>query len=314
MSFSSDIKKELCSVKLKKDHCILAELSGIIYLSGTLALGSGGLSIVVNTENPDVVRRTLSLAKSTFSIDGELSLKKGPLKKNDIYVMRFSGREQVLFLLERLGLSIDGGVQVSEHRFLEITAQPCCQAAFIRGAFLGGGVASDPQKQYQIEFVTGSPATASVLCDVISRAGFSSKITQRKDSHVVYSKDGENIINLLTFIGAHSSVLALEDVRIMKDILNNVNRRLNFDTANIDRTVTSASAQTANILLSAEQIGFDHQPKALRDTAELRLAYPEASLAELADLSGGTSKSGINHRLRKLNEIAKGLRETLKEE
>lgn len=269
---------------------------------------------MLTTQNQNVVRRTLSLAKSLFSIECELSVKTGQLKKSEIYVMRFSGRDKVLSILADSGLTIDRGIGLSHERLLEVTKQPCCQASFIRGAFLGGGVASDPKKQYQIEFVTSSAITADALLDVIVRSGFSSKITQRKDAYVVYSKDGENIINLLTFIGAHSSVLALEDVRIMKDILNNVNRRLNFDTANIDRTVASAAAQTANILLIAERIGFDNLPKSLRDTAELRLAYPEASLSELSALSGGTSKSGINHRLRKLNEIAKSLNGTKKEE
>lgn len=309
LSFSADVKTECCEVHGKHLHCLRAELAGLVLLSGTISLGSGGLSLLLNTESRGVVTRIFSLVKRVYGLECELLSKTGPLKKNEVYSVRISGREQVLSILDDLGIAVSLGIRLQPEAFSALTQRECCQAAFLRGAFLGGGSISDPQKEYHLEFVVSMPSLAEPLCALLQGFSLNARQTQRKETSVVYIKGIEDIIGLLTRIGAHSSVMELENIRIFKDIRNNVNRQINCESANIDRTVRSAVQQAENIRFIEQSRGLEWLSPALREAAELRLSYPEASLSELAALCPGASRSGINHRLRKLNEIARTLRE-----
>lgn len=313
MSFSAAVKRELSCVSLKNSHCNLAELSGMIYMAGMITLGSGGLSLKINTENNDVVRRAIALFKSVFSIHCQLSKKTGQLKKKDTFVIQVSGRETVLGILKEIGLCFSGGIRLVEDRFLQIVEEDCCQKSFLRGAFLGSGSISDPTKIYHLEFVVNLKEFAQPLLNILNRQSLPAKLSHRKDDYIVYLKEIEGIITFLTLTGAHASVLELENIRILKEIRNNVNRRINCDNANIDRTVRSGTRQAEDIRLIAQEMGLEALPPALKEAAELRLAHPEASLIELADLSGGISRSGMNHRLKKLEQIAHTLRNAKEE-
>ena len=184
-----------------------------------------------------------------------------------------------------------------------------CKRAYIKGAFLGGGSISNPEKTYHLEFVTHDDEYAEDLSKLINQYGLNSKVIQRKSSFVIYLKEGEQIVDLLNIIGAHSSLLELENVRIMKEMRNNVNRLVNCETANLSKTVNAAVRQVESIKLIQNELGLARLPKNLREIAELRLSYPDESLKELGEmLNPPVGKSGVNHRLRRIEKIAEELR------
>ena len=190
-----------------------------------------------------------------------------------------------------------------------IISEESYKRAYIRGAFLGGGSISNPEKTYHLEFVTHNLDYAKELSDLINSYGLSSKVIQRKSSYVIYIKEGEQIVDLLNIIGAHSSLLELENIRIMKEMRNNVNRLVNCETANLSKTVNAAVRQVESIKMIQNEIGLNRLPKNLREIAELRLEYPDESLKELgAMLNPPVGKSGVNHRLRRIEKIAEELR------
>lgn len=306
MSFSSQVKTELCTVNLKSAHCMRAELAGIVYMSGSLTLASGGMSLICATEHSEVVTRLFSLVRHLYERECGLTLKNGQLKKSDTYLVTIAeGREASLDLLSNLGLILSGGIGVDDASFGSIIQLACCKISFIRGAFLGSGTLSDPHKAYHLEFVATREDMAQRLVSLLRGKKIEAKCISRKESWIVYLKESAQIITLLTLIGAHSSILELENIRILKEIRGNVNRQINCESANIDRTVRSGVEQAENIRLIEQYLGLDKLSFPLRETAELRLSYPEASLSELATLSNGNAtRSGINHRLRKLNQIA----------
>ena len=181
--------------------------------------------------------------------------------------------------------------------------------AYIKGAFLGGGSISNPEKTYHLEFVTHSEEYAQDLSKLINSFGLNSKVIQRKNSFIIYIKEGEQIVDLLNIVGAHTSLLELENIRIMKEMRNNVNRLVNCETANLSKTVNAAVRQVESIKLIQNSIGLQRLPKNLQEVAELRLSYPDESLKELGEmLDPPVGKSGINHRLRKIEKIAEEIR------
>ena len=185
----------------------------------------------------------------------------------------------------------------------------CCKRAFLRGAFLSVGSMSNPEKAYHLEYVCVDTQQAAQLIDILLVYGIHAKTVVRKKYQVVYIKESEEIVELLNVIGAHISLMKLENLRIFKDMRNSINRRVNCETANITKTVNAATKQIADIQYIKEHYGFDNLKDNLRQVAELRLEYPDAALKELGEyLSPPVGKSGVNHRLRKLSELAEKLR------
>lgn len=313
MSFSAKVKSEVCRIGELTRAEAKAELSAIMKVSGTLALsGNKQLSFRVTTENPSIARRIFKLLKQYFNIHTKLLVKKSnSFKKNNIYMVVITEELGVRSLLKEMGvlnnaegiISLDYGIPKD---FIE---GDDCKKAYIRGAFLGGGSISNPEKTYHLEFVTHNSDYAEELSKLINTYGLTSKVIQRKGSYIVYIKEGEQIVDLLNIIGAHSSLLELENVRIMKEMRNNVNRLVNCETANLSKTVNAAVRQVESIKLIQKEIGLQRLPKNLRDIAELRLIYPDESLKELGEfLNPPVGKSGVNHRLRKIEKIAEELR------
>ena len=187
---------------------------------------------------------------------------------------------------------------------------PCCRRAFLRGAFLASGSISDPEKFYHFEIVCATEPKALQIQSIMATFDIEAKIVMRKRYYVAYIKEGSQIVDMLNVMEAHVALMELENVRIMKEMRNSVNRKVNCETANINKTVSAAVRQMEDITYIRDQIGFDKLPEGLRDVALTRLAYPEAALKELGQLMASPlGKSGVNHRLRKLSEIAQGLRE-----
>ena len=315
MSFSSIAKNELCHISEDKECCRLSELSAILRMSGTIQIfGSHGMGFRITTENPAIARRIFTLLKIEFNIHTDILVKKNSsLKKNNVYMMDVSaalGAKNILIRTGMLKESESGVINFNNKIPSDIIKKNCCRRSYLRGAFLGGGSLSNPEKTYHMEFVTNSHEHAEELMKLINSFNLNSKVIERKHNFIVYLKEGENIIDLLNVIGAHTALLELENVRIYKEMRNNVNRLVNCETANINKTVDAAVRQAEAIRLIKNKVGLKKLPNGLREVAELRLNYPDISLKELGEmLSVPIGKSGINHRLRKIEKIAEELKD-----
>lgn len=312
MSFSSKVKGEICRYSDLTKEKALAEISAIMKVSGTITFSGSGLSFRIATENPASARHIFSLLKDHFKIHSKLMVKKSnSLKKNNIYMVIIEESMGVRDLLKETGIfkEVDGILTLDYRIDEEMVKDDELKMSYIRGAFIGGGSVSNPEKTYHLEFVTHSEEYARDLCRLINLFGLNSKVIQRKNSHIVYLKEGEQISNLLGILGAHTSLLELENIRIMKEMRNNVNRLVNCETANLSKTVNAAVRQVESIKLIQKEIGLQRLPQNLREIAELRLSYPDESLKELGEmLDPPVGKSGINHRLRKIEKIAEEIR------
>ena len=190
----------------------------------------------------------------------------------------------------------------------------CCKRAFVRGAFLSAGSISDPQKGYHFEIVCPSREISGQLQEIIHSFHIDAKIVLRKKSYVLYVKEGAQIVDMLAIMEANVALMDLENIRILKEMRNSVNRKVNCETANINKTVNAAVKQIEDIRLLEEKVGLESLNEGLEEIARLRLQYPEATLKELGlMLNPQVGKSGVNHRLRKLSLLADDLRENKEE-
>jgi len=314
MSFSQRAKNEICRITGEDRCCQVAELSALVKTSGTISInGFHNVGFRVSTENPAIARRIFLLFKSAYDVTPEVLVKKNrQLKKNNVYMMFISYERGALKILEDSGiLSMhDKGINIIYGIKEELVQKDCCKRAYIRGAFLGGGSVTNPEKTYHLEFVNHTQEHARDLSALINTFGLNSKVIQRKNSYVIYLKEGEQIVDLLNIIGAHNSLLSLENVRIYKEMRNNVNRLVNCETANLNKTVDAAVRQIESIKTIRDTVGLKKLPPNLRMVAEARLNNPDASLKELGEmLDPPIGKSGVNHRLRKLEQIAEELQD-----
>ncbi len=312
MSFSAKVKGELGRYTEMSREEALAQISAMMKVSGTIGFNGKGLSFKITTENPTSARLVFTLLKEHFQIHSKLMVKKSnSLKKNNIYMVVIDEQMGVRELLKETGIfkEVDGGITLDYRIDEKMVETDDEKRAYIRGAFLGGGSVTNPEKNYHLEFVTHSEEYAQDLCELINSCGLNSKVIQRKNSFIVYIKEGEQIVDILNIMGAHSCLLELENIRIMKEMRNNVNRLVNCETANLSKTVNAAVRQVESIKIIQSKIGLKRLPQNLREIAELRLEYPDESLKELGEmLDPPVGKSGVNHRLRKIEKIAEELR------
>ncbi len=316
MSFSSTVKNELCRIESQNNCCLLSELAAALCFNGTAALHSGGgFNIRITTENAAFARRIYSNIKKMCDINPEVTIRKSKkLKKHVSYMLIVTSPSGSSKLLELAGV-ITAAANGEEARELILADKkslklPCCRKAFLRGAFLAGGSISDPEKTYHLELTSRTLLLAQELSRILGTFRLNARIIRRKGSYVTYLKEGENIVDFLNIIGAHSALMELENVRILKGMRNNVNRIVNCETANLEKTVNASLRQVENIRYVAQKIGLHNLPENLREIAELRLEYSDANLVELGQLlSPPLGKSGVNHRLRKLDRIAERHRE-----
>ncbi len=305
MSFSVEVKNELARVTGDNECCHVAELASLMRMGGTMLIG-GNKSIGVNftTENPAVARKVLTLIKKGFHLRTEVVVSRGRrLKKTNSYAVRVAPSQAVAQLLVRLGIMQGDSLNISQDT--GVLKKSCCRRSYLRGAFLGGGSVNKPAGDYHLELVTGNQDFAKTLVRVMRAFRLSARMTDRKNDYIVYLKDGDTIISFLNVIGAHQALMDFESVRVIKDMRNQVNRLVNCETANLQKTVNAALRQVESIQLIARTTGLHNLPAPLREAAEVRLAHPEATLSELVEaLDGRISKSGMNHRLRKLEQLA----------
>lgn len=313
MSFSGMVKEELSRQIGTGLHCRIAETAALLSACGKIT-AEGTLRF--QTENESVLRKYFTLLQKTFNIKTEISVRENNhLKKGTVYFIELSDSEQVQAVLQSTKLKRDGenGETLSFCNAL-VTQQSCCKRAFIRGAFLASGSISDPRKSYHFEVVCQDEKKAKQLQEIIRSFQVDAKIVLRKKSYVVYVKEGAQIVDMLAVMEANVALMDLENIRILKEMRNSVNRKVNCETANINKTVNAAVKQMEDIKLIQRMIGFESLNEGLAQIAELRLQYPESTLKELGlMLVPQVGKSGVNHRLRKLSEIADGLRENKEE-
>lgn len=309
-SYSSEVKNELARVMGEQSCCHIAELASLMRMSGTMLIGGNrNLGVNFTTENAAVARKTLTLIKSGFHLTTEVVVSRARrLKKNRSYLIKVVPSPVVTELLTALGIM--RGDNINAGRDIGLLRKKCCRRSYLRGAFLGGGSVNKPEGDYHLELVTGNLEFANTLRKIMKYFDLPVRLTERKNDYIVYLKDGDAITAFLSIIGAHQALLSFENVRVVKGMRNQVNRLVNCETANLQKTVNAAVRQVEHIKLIARLIGLEQLPVTLREAAEARLAYPEAALAELVDaLDGRVGKSGLNHRLRKLEQIAAELEE-----
>ncbi|CAG7650306.1 DNA-binding protein WhiA [Paenibacillus allorhizosphaerae] len=309
MSFAAQTKKELTMVDTDS-CCEKAELSSLIRMNGAVQLSSQKIVLDISTENAAIARRIYSLLKKTFQVHTELLVrKKMRLKKNNVYIVRVPN--QVQPILSELHIVSEGflftpGIDPA------IIGKSCCKRAYLRGAFLAGGSVNNPEgSSYHLEIYSMYEEHCQSLCRLANEFDLNARCIERKKGFVLYIKEGEKIIEFLNLIGAHQALLRFEDVRIMKDMRNSVNRLVNCETANLNKTIGAAVRQIDNIRLLQKEIGLDNLPDKLREVAEIRLQHPDMNLSEVGEmLKGSVSKSGVNHRLRKIDEMAEKIRKS----
>ena len=312
MSFSGMVKEELFRQIGSARHCKMAELAAILCSCGKMECFSGDSKLKIQTENEAVARKCFTLLQKTFNIEREVSVRENShLKRVKVYVIEISDPEEIQVIFQALRLVADsvghGALMLAD---MLLVQQNCCKRAFIRGAFLASGSISDPEKGYHFEIVCPDVRKAEQLQVVIRSFSVDAKIVQRKKSYVVYVKEGAQIVDMLAVMEANVALMDLENIRILKEMRNSVNRKVNCETANINKTVNAAVKQIEDIRLIQQRMGFEQLNEGLAQIAELRMQYPEATLKELGMmLSPQVGKSGVNHRLRKLSAMADELRE-----
>ena len=312
MSFSGMVKEELSRQTGTARHCRIAELAAILCFCAKVEHFPQGEKLKIQTENEAVARKCFTLLQKTFNIEKEIFVRENShLKRVKIYVIEISDPEEIQVILQ--GTKLVTYREPHDSLILEnllVVQQNCCKRAYIRGAFLSSGSISDPEKGYHFEIVYPDEKKAEQLQTIIRSFSVDAKIVQRKKSYVVYVKEGAQIVDMLAVMGANVALMDLENIRILKEMRNSVNRKVNCETANINKTVNAAVKQTEDIKLIQQTIGFEQLSEGLAQIAELRIQYPEATLKELGMmLSPQVGKSGVNHRLRKLSALADELRE-----
>ena len=313
MSFSSEVKEELLRHIGNARHCQLAELAAIMTVCGSIAVSENGRKIVyLQTENEPVVRKCFTILKKAFNIDTDILAEIPDIHVNGrIYKPFLDNQDEIRSVLMALRIMDEDG----NLRPFDLGVNPlivrssCCKRAFLRDAFLCIGSMSDPKKAYHLEYVCSCQKHAQDIQSLLMSFDIEAKMVRRKKYYVVYLKEGSEIVDLLNVMEAHVSLMNFENLRIYKEMRNSVNRRVNCEAANITKTVNAATKQTEDIIYIQKHYGFNNLQDNLRQMAEVRLQYPEATLQELGQfLNPPVGKSGVNHRLRKLSELADRIR------
>ncbi len=318
LTFSGKVKEELSKNWSEAKHCQVAEIAAIISMCGKVVIDSREhYSIKVRTENLSVARKYFTLLEKTFNIKTETFVSRNRSRGNITYTVIMKQHYDAINVLQACEL-IDKHGEIAEEFSIEknqVVQRSCCKRAYLRGAFLAAGSVSNPEKSYHIEIVCAIRKKADQIRMLIRNFGLDAKVILRKNSYVVYLKEGAQIVDLLNVMEAPVALMNMENVRILKEMRNAVNRKVNCETANIHKTVSAAVKQAEDIQYIESTIGLSKLPEGLQEIAELRLAHPNASLKELGDLlTEPIGKSGVNHRLRKLSQIAEELRENEEEQ
>ena len=309
MTFSSKCKNELSRLNLEKRCCVIAELAALIRTTGYISIkGYNKFEVEFVMENAAVARRIFKMIKFLYNTNSEITVKKtNRLKKHNNYSVKIN-EEDVIKLLIDTKLSRDSNINILKFNYgisKSLVKDSCCKRAYIRGTFLGCGSISDPEKSYHVEFVNNKQKHCYDLEALINNFDLGAKSIARKELYITYLKDSEKIVDLLNVMGAYNSLLNIENIRAMKETRNNINRVVNCETANLSKIVDTSIRQKNSILILQKYNVINKLPEGLRELAYLRLDNEDASLKELGEmLDPPLGKSGVNHRLKKIEKIA----------
>lgn len=316
MAFSNDVREELINIKTENADIANSFLSAAISFCGNMVFtGGGNITFYFVTENAGVARRIVSDFKTAFSESLELYRKRNyNFTKKKIYILKYPAKKNSKDILKKLSVLADykGTITIRSDIDIDVVCTDERKKSFLRGAYVASGSISNPEKSYHLEFITHSYSYARNFADLLNGVGIRSNVLERNDSYVIYVKDSESISDFLNYVGAHSSMFKLEDIRIKKQMRNDVNRLVNCESANLKKIAKTYVRQKKSIEYIIQKKSLDYLPEELREIATLRLQNVDDSLKELADkMSEPISKSGVNHRLKKIEMIAESL---LKEE
>lgn len=307
MSYASEVKKELTTLDVHKENA-KAELMALIRMNGSISISNHNLILNIQTENPAIARRIYKLILEFYDVESKLIVrKKMKLNKNNIYLVRI--RNHAEKILDDLGI-LDH-YQIMERVPIELLKDDAQVRSYLRGAFLAGGSVNNPEtSRYHLEIYSLYEEHNDMISEMMNNYQLNSRTTDRRSGYITYLKEAEKIANFLQLIGATNAMLKFEDVRIMRDMRNSVNRLVNCENANMNKVANASTRQISNIRYIDETVGLKQLPDKLYEVAMTRMKMPEVSLKELSESlpSGSISKSGINHRLRKINAFADKLR------
>lgn len=298
MSFSNNVKAELASKLNSRKHCRAAETAAIISMCGSISISRfEKISIKIISENIYLAKKIYLLLKRTYLTVPEVVVRNHSRKEN--------GRRYAVVVKDH-----DVCARIlNDAALADKKMENCCKRAYVRGSFMASGYIGEPSKAYHLEIVCNSLKKSEQLVQILQTFEIEAKIVARKGHFVVYIKEGQGIVNVLNVMGAHVSLMELENIRIVREMRNELNRRVNCETANMYKTVSSFVKQKEAIEYIKNTIGLDKLPKSLQEMAYVRLENPEAPLVKLGQMmSKPLGKSGVNHRLRKICEISDDLR------
>jgi DNA-binding protein WhiA len=307
VSFTAEVKDELSRIEPKRQCCLKAELAALVRIEGTLHItGRERYRLEIATETAPVARKTIKLLHGLYDLKTELTVRRSVLHKTNNYLITVVSQPRLPQALNELGI-LDDALALTYGISPRLVRRDCCAIAYLRGAFLGGGFVADPHGDFHFELTAETAPMAEDLRALMGRFGIHAKVTQRRGLHAVYLKGAEPIVTFLALVGAHRALLRTEDVRIVKSMRNDVNRLVNAETANLQKSAQAALCQIEAIRTLKATRGLESLPRALRELAELRLEHPDVSLRELGELADPPlSKSAVYHRIRRIEELASG--------
>jgi cell division protein WhiA len=305
-SFSDQVKEELAHLELGQSCCQLMELAALLRACGRISLGGAGrLAVTLTTDHAPVARRILRLIKSVFPLQTEVMVgRRTRLRKNLSYLVRLLSQPGLLGMLKATGV-VDADGNLTDWRPLPLLQQDHCRRAYLRGTFLGTGWVAAPGRQHHLEMTTTETEAADALGQILFSYGIPVRMVYRKQAMVLYLKGADHIVRFLGLVGAHQALFHFEDVRAMKEMRNRVNRQVNAETANLDKTAEAAARQTEAVEKLRAGGVLERLSPALRELALLRVNHTEATLKELGEMCNPpVGKSGVNHRMRELLRLA----------
>lgn len=307
ISYSMQVKDEVARLPMENICCQRAELAALARVVGVVRIGKQKI-LLLATEIPVVARRIFLLSKN-LGWNGVIVVRRySRPRRRRLFTVQIPLKLQHKFLLQELGF-VDDDQVLQDSLDSRILERNCCRRAFMRGCFLGSGFLGDPTRSYHLELALKNQEGAGEVMETLALFGLNPNCRKHRDRYDIYLKEADQVVEFLRIIGANQGVLQFENCRVFKEMRNQVNRLVNCETANLDKSVKAGLKQVAVIKEIDSMAGLSILRPSLRELALLRLSYPEASLTELGKLlSPSLSKSGVNHRFREIYQVAKQLR------
>ncbi len=307
MTFSLMVKQEIASTPLNKECCMRAELAAFVRTNGSMEFGSGGIKVRFDLERLDTAERICAIIDKTYETEAQIiqrNIKK--LGKQHSYSVKVNDSECAKNILQKTGVLLqdEDGYSVESVLPKDMLKTTCCQKAYLKGAFQGSGSISNPKKEYRLEFASRDEETDKHIRMILHSMDIPFHSSLRREWCITYLSDAENIIKLLAIMGAHKNLLDMENIIVLKGIRNDINRKVNLETANLKKISIAAKQQVDAITILVESGEYDNLPAKIKLAAAARMDNKEATLDEIAEILD-ISKSGANHRMRKIVEYAK---------